>query len=99
MDCAETEEKTKIEKIENNKIEENGTPTTNPNMIQFWSNIQGHIQDLVKSAIVNAKEEENHTVDNKEGKHSDEDYSKETQSPSWTLITLSYLHACQQCVS
>lgn len=69
MDCAENEEKAKIEKIdENTKIEENGVAPnqTNPNMIQFWSNIQGHIQDLVKSAIVNAKEEENHVVDNKE---------------------------------
>merc|ERR1719293_267572 len=35
-------------------------------MIQFWSNIQGHIQDLVKSAIVNAKEEEKDLGDNKE---------------------------------
>lgn len=69
MDCAENEEKAKIEKIEENtKIEVNGVAPnqTNPNMIQFWSNIQGHIQDLVKSAIVNAKEEENHVVDNKE---------------------------------
>ena len=72
MDCAENEEKAKIEKIEENtKIEVNGVAPnqTNPNMIQFWSNIQGHIQDLVKSAIVNAKEEENHVVDNKEGRH------------------------------
>ena len=69
MDCAENEEKTKIDKIENTKIE-NGGNNTNPNMIQFWSNIQGHIQDLVKSAIVNAKEEENEVVDNKAGRHS-----------------------------
>merc|ERR1712106_416125 len=69
MDCAENEDKTKIGKDEEDtKIAVNGDAPnqTNPNMIQFWSSIQGHIQDLVKSAIVNAKEEENHVVDNKE---------------------------------
>lgn len=69
MDCVENEDKTKLEKTtEDAKIEENGdVPNpSNPNMIQFWSSIQGHIQDLVKSAIVNAKEEETHVVENKE---------------------------------
>jgi len=69
MDCAENEDKTKLEKnTEETKIEENGDAPnpSNPNMIQFWSSIQGHIQDLVKSAIVNAKEEETHVVENKE---------------------------------
>ena len=27
-------------------------------MLQFWTNIQGHIQDLVKTAMVNAKDDD-----------------------------------------
>ena len=30
----------------------------NTNMLHFWQNIQGHIQDLVKTAITNAKDED-----------------------------------------
>ena len=44
------------------KMTENGVgssgPAGNTNMLQFWQNIQGHIQDLVKTAITNAKDEE-----------------------------------------
>ena len=101
MDCAENEDKTKLEKsAEETKIEENGdVPNpSNPNMIQFWSSIQGHIQDLVKSAIVNAKEEETHVVENKEG----EPNILFTHRNSITCLDFNYsfyLHACQLCVS
>ena len=44
------------------KIAENGVGVSggsqNTNMLQFWQNIQGHIQDLVKTAITNAKDDE-----------------------------------------
>ena len=44
------------------KMTENGLgssgPAGNTNMLQFWQNIQGHIQDLVKTAITNAKDDE-----------------------------------------
>ena len=48
--------------MENGK--ENGLPSVggagapNSNMFHFWQNIQGHIQDLVKTAIHNAKDDE-----------------------------------------
>ena len=44
------------------KLTENGVAgTVGPqgnNMLQFWQNIQGHIQDLVKTAITNAKDDD-----------------------------------------
>jgi len=44
------------------KMTENGVDSSGPagniNMLQFWQNIQGHIQDLVKTAITNAKDDE-----------------------------------------
>ena len=77
MVCSDTEEKVKTNEengsntkkaVEENGIAAMGQQQTNPNMLQFWSNIQGHIQELVKSAIVNVKEEEKEVVDNnKEG--------------------------------
>ena len=38
--------------------ESNATGGANTNMLHFWQNIQGHIQDLVKTAITNAKDDE-----------------------------------------
>ena len=35
-----------------------GEGSGSPNMLQFWTNIQGHIQDLVKTAMVNAKDDD-----------------------------------------
>ena len=44
------------------KLAENGLGGSggaqSTNMLQFWQNIQGHIQDLVKTAITNAKDDE-----------------------------------------
>ena len=43
------------------KLVENGNKENGPantNMFHFWQNIQGHIQDLVKTAINNAKDDE-----------------------------------------
>ena len=43
--------------VENGK--ENGLPpVSNPNMFHFLQNIQGTIQDLVKQAMTNAKDDE-----------------------------------------
>ena len=61
--------------MENGK--ENGVPAVgNSNMFHFWQNIQGHIQDLVKTAINNAKDDDE---SKSEDSHSQKDEAGECQ--------------------
>ena len=53
------------------------SPGANTNMLHFWQNIQGHIQDMVKTAITNAKDDdESKSEDSASHRGDGEKYSK-----------------------
>ena len=76
--------------MENGK--ENGLPSVggagapNSNMFHFWQNIQGHIQDLVKTAIHNAKDDE-------ESKSEDSQSHKDGELDICLLVNTSSIRA------
>lgn len=53
------------------------TPGANTNMLHFWQNIQGHIQDMVKTAITSAKDDDESKSEDSASQRGDgEKYSK-----------------------
>ena len=53
------------------------TPGANTNMLHFWQNIQGHIQDMVKTAITNSKDDDESKSEDSASQRGDgEKYSK-----------------------
>ena len=57
----------------------------NSNMLHFWQNIQGHIQDLVKTAISNAKDEDESKSEDSQSHKDGEKHSKYLISADDTL--------------
>ena len=62
----------------------------NSNMLHFWQNIQGHIQDLVKTAISNAKDEDESKSEDSQSHKEGEKHSKYLISADDTLTPGSY---------
>ena len=61
-----------------NGAKENGlvAAPANTNMLHFWQNIQGHIQDMVKTALTNAKDEDESKSEDSASHKDGEKYSK-----------------------
>lgn len=66
----------KKQNLENGAKENGMAAPANTNMLHFWQNIQGHIQDLVKTAITNAKDEDESKSEDSASHKDGKKYSK-----------------------